>query len=197
MPKRMAVTKAARPAAEPASFEAERKYWTFSKKFKSTAIAGCTALLASTVTVAVYTTTIFGSQTMPIFKMTNPLYRDRKEMHIFLARALGKKVMEHFDIAMKVTETREERAVGEPMTIEQKLMDALSKWDDESISRSIIISKSKDQNVSTGFLLLPGLIARFTATVIDETHVQYVIRDMASEVLMMKGVFTVAPQSEL
>jgi hypothetical protein len=157
---------------------------------KKTASALCAAILTATTGVAVYTTNaLHVNHNMPIFSLRSPLYRNRKELHVFLARGLGKRFADYFDIDLDLGES-DVIAFSRPLEISTPLDDIEKKWDDETFRRSVVFSPQSTPETATGYLLLPGLTARFELHVIENKKVEYTIFDITKDDVLQRGTFT-------
>lgn len=159
------------------------------KKLKRVALTGCTALLTTTTGVSVYTTTLLTTNNKPpIFSLTVPTYRNRKVLHVFMAKGLGKKFMEHFDLKLEDGDLIE-TVVEERIDYEKAFERARTSWDEDTLSRSIILTKSDIPNELTGFIMLPGFLSRFTADFSDESVIKFKVYTLVDNFLVFTGEF--------
>ena len=147
----------------------------------------CVAVLTATVGVGVYTTNIFNpSPDRPIFSLVDRLFRGKKSLHIFLAKGLGRTVLEYFDIQPNLLEEdeiviqQEWNGPTPPETIEQ--------WDDDTFQRNLIFDSTSTRQKATGIMRLPGLLIRFEFAQTDNGY-EYVLTDLFTNAVLQSGQF--------
>lgn len=147
----------------------------------------CVALITATTGIAVYTTNLVNPDpSKPIFYLRSYFYRDRKELHVFLARGLGKRVMEFFNIRAELREA-EPAAVFQEWDQKPDISEVLARWNEDSFRDNVLLDKTSTLDHASGFILLPRLLARFDFKLVADNTYDYVIYDVATDSTLQRG----------